>query len=261
MSGLYVCLQGYLKNIHQISSATVIIHHLSSPEQEGLRSIKPEQAFFYNGSTFKGTIFYKSSMKYCSFKRCEFHFIEFRNVNFRGCKFRGSDFKNVIFENCILEKADFTDATFVNVYYINTDVSKARKLYSRDGISPINEQSVSVKPSSDLQLALKACKNNLFILSSDTLFKKKKNRYSTALKRELKTLSKSERKAFQRQLQKEATSPTYLLSCVNLKRLLDNYSEKEVANGLMFAAQEISKPFSSVSYFIPYIHKASSSSI
>ena len=130
-------------------------------------------------------------------------------MNFRGCKFRGSDFKNVIFENCILEKADFTDATFVNVYYINTDVSKARKLYSRDGISPINEQSVSVKPSSDLQLALKACKNNLFILSSDTLFKKKKNRYSTALKRELKTLSKSERKAFQRQLQKEATSPTY----------------------------------------------------
>ena len=45
---------------------------------------------------------------------------------------------------------------------------------------------------------------------------------------------------------------------VSIIRLLDNFTESEVAQGLHLATLSIDKDFSSLSYFIPYIKKANS---
>lgn len=71
-------------------------------------------------------------------------------------------------------------------------------------------------------------------------------------------MSKQERKSLQRKRQEELIlHPKQLaLHKVNIIRLLDNYTEDEIARGLHLAATTIDKDFSSLSYFIPYIKKA-----
>ena len=100
--------------------------------------------------------------------------------------------------------------------------------------------------------------HNPYIVSSGTIFYKKKGHISNAQKRAEKSLSKQERKSLQRKRQEELIlHPKQLtLHKVNIIRLLDNYTENEIARGLHLAATSIDKDFSSLSYFIPYIKRA-----
>lgn len=74
--------------------------------------------------------------------------------------------------------------------------------------------------------------------------------------------SKNE-KRLQRERQKELlTHPKQMsLYKVNIIRLLDNFTEDEIAKGLHLAATSIDKNFSSLSYFIPYIKKANNTAL
>ena len=110
----------------------------------------------------------------------------------------------------------------------------------------------------DNHKAILHCKKNKYILESDTLFYKEKHRLSNAKKRELKELSKAERKRLQRQM--EVKEKSWLINKVNIIRLLDVYSEDEIAKGLDLAAEGIDRSFGSLSYFLPYIRKVGKTS-
>lgn len=73
-------------------------------------------------------------------------------------------------------------------------------------------------------------------------------------------MPKQERKRLQRERQTKLLAQAKQMSFnkVSIIRLLDNFTESEVAQGLHLATLSIDKDFSSLSYFIPYIKKANS---
>lgn len=212
----------------------------------------------FTNSIFYGNNFYKATMKYCGFNGCKFSFIEFKSTNFRGCRFKGAHFENVIFENCNLSNTHFQGATFKNVYFTNTGLKSAKGIKDTDLLTRINNHNLKLSLNAETLEAINECKTNPYIVSSGTIFYKKKGRLSNAQKRIEKSLSKQERKQLQRKRQEELLlHPKQLtLHKVNIIRLLDNYTEEEIAQGLHLAATFIDKDFSSLSYFIPYIKKA-----
>lgn len=212
----------------------------------------------FSNSVFFGNNFLKATIKYCGFNGCKFDFIEFKSTNFRGCRFKGAHFENVLFENCNLSNTHFQGATFKNVYLTNTSLKTAHGIKDTNLLININNHNLTLSLSSSVLAALEACKNNSFIVNSGTIFFTKKGRLSNSQKRKEKLLSKQERKKLQkeRQIKMLNSSKQLTLHKVNILRLLNNYSEDEVAKGLHLAAQSIDKNFSSVSYFLPFIKKA-----
>lgn len=212
----------------------------------------------FTGSLFYGNNFNKACMKYCGFNGCTFRFIDFKNTNFRGSRFKGAVFENVLFDNCNLENADFHGAKFRNVYYSNTSLKKTKGISNPEVLKRLSKHSANINLGENLVKAILHCKKNKYILESDTLFYKEKHRLSNAKKRELKELSKAERKRLQRQM--EAKEKSWLINKVNIIRLLDVYSEDEIAKGLDLAAEGIDRSFGSLSYFLPYIRKVGKTS-
>lgn len=211
----------------------------------------------FTNSVFYGNDFYKATMKYCGFNGCKFSFIEFKSANFRGCRFKGAYFENVIFENCNLSKTHFQEATFKNVYFTNTSLKEARGIKNADMLARINDYNLKLTMSSELLEAIEMCKTNPYIISSGTVFYKKKGRLNYSKKKSWKTLSKQEKMFVREQQKKLLADPKQLsLHKVNIIRLLDNYTEDVIAKGLCLAATSIDKNFASLSYFIPYIKKA-----
>lgn len=209
----------------------------------------------FKNSKFYGNNFNKAILKYCTMNGCEFKFIEFKNTNFRGSKFIGAHFENVIFQNCKLNKCTFKNSTFKNVYYSNTSLGDIKGI-SKDNNSliRINNQNIPLTISKELSTSLELCKKNKYIMRSDTLFYKKKNRLSNSQKKIEKSLTKLERKNLQRQRQK-LQSTSFQLNKVNIIRLLNVYDEQTLSKGLSLAATSIDREFYSLSYFIPYIKK------
>lgn len=212
----------------------------------------------FTNSVFYGNSFYKATMKYCGFNGCKFNFIEFKSTNFRGCRFKGAYFENVIFENCNLSNTHFQGATFKNVYFTNTNFKSARGIKDINLLTRINNHNLKLSLSAEILESINECKTNPYIVSSGTIFYKKKGCLSNSQKRAEKLLSKQERKELQRKRQEELVlHPKQLtLHKVNIIRLLDNYTEEEIAKGLHLAAISVDKDFSSLSYLIPYIKKA-----
>lgn len=212
----------------------------------------------FTNSKFYGNNFLNAKMTYCGFNGCNFDFIEFKNVNFIGCKFTGAHFENILFDNCNLSNTSFKEATFKNIYYTNTSFKQLKEVSSSKNLSRINNQNIKISLSEELINAINKCKTNDFILSSHTLFYKRKNRLSNVQKKYEKTLSKTERKNLQRKRQEQLLKhpKPYLINKMNILRMLDIYSEVELAKGLHLAATEINNNFYSLSYFIPFIKKA-----
>lgn len=215
----------------------------------------------FTRSLFYGNNFFNAKMKYCGFNSCKFNFIEFRNTNFRGCRFKGAQFENVIFINCNLSNTNFQDASFKKVYYYNTSLKNIKGLKNKSFITKVIDNDVDlITFIPELQKAIKLCMKNRYIVDSNTIFYIKKRRLTNAQKKENKSLPKQERKCIQRNLQKEITrfSKQISLCKINIIRLLDNFTQNELAKGLILASKHIDKNFSSLSYFIPFIKKANS---
>ena len=164
----------------------------------------------------------------------------------------------MIFENCNLSNTHFQGATFKNVYFTNTSLKSARGIEDTNQLTRINNHNLKLSLKPETLEALSECKANPYIVSSGTIFYKKKRHLSNARKKAEKALSKQERKCLQRKRQKELLlhPKQLMLHKVNLVRLLDNYTEDEIAKGLHLAAESIDKEFCSLSYFIPYIKRA-----
>lgn len=214
----------------------------------------------FTNSIFYGNNFYKATMKYCGFNGCKFSFIEFKSVNFRGCRFKGAHFENVIFENCNLSNTHFQNATFQNVYLVNTSLKSAKGIQDKDILTNITNSSLKLSLTPQLLEVIEESKTNPYIIASGTIFQKKKGHLSNAQKRAEKLLPKQERKRLQRERQTKLLAQAKQMSFnkVSIIRLLDNFTESEVAQGLHLATLSIDKDFSSLSYFIPYIKKANS---
>ena len=114
-------------------------------------------------------------MKYCEFNGCKFNFVEFRSSNFRGSRFKGAHFENVIFDNCDLSDTCFQGATFKNAYFINTSVKKVKGIKDTDLLTKISNHSLEITFTSELLEAINECKDNPYILSSKTIFLRKKD--------------------------------------------------------------------------------------
>ncbi len=214
----------------------------------------------FTGSVFYGNNFFKARMKYCGFNGCTFQFIEFNKTNFRGSRFKGAIFRNVWFNNCNLQGASFHGASFFNVLYTNTNISKAKGVPQSECLVRINHNTTKFQLSQQLYEAILSCKSNQFILKSGTLFYKQKNRLSNAKKRALKQMPKADRKEYQRQIQLHIDKKNNLqIHQINLERLLLAYSEKAIIAGLHDASNSINKDFSSLSYFVPYLERATKS--
>lgn len=181
----------------------------------------------FTGSVFYGNNFFKARMRYCGFNGCTFQFIEFNKTNFRGSRFKGAIFRNVWFNNCNLQGASFHDASFFNVLYTNTNISKAKDVPQSECLVSINHKTTKFQLSQQLYEAVLSCKSNQFILKSGTLFYKQKNNLQ--------------------------------IHQINLERLLLAYSEKAIIAGLHDASNSINKDFSSLSYFVPYLERATKS--
>lgn len=209
----------------------------------------------FTNSIFYGNSFYKATMKYCGFNGCKFSFIEFKSVNFRGCRFKGAHFENVIFENCNLSNTHFQ-----NVYLVNTSLKSAKGIQDKDILTNITNSSLKLSLTPQLLEVIEESKTNPYIIASGTIFQKKKGHLSNAQKRAEKLLPKQERKRLQRERQTKLLVQAKQMSFnkVSIIRLLDNFTESEVAQGLHLATLSIDKDFSSLSYFIPYIKKANS---
>lgn len=149
------------------------------------------------------------------------------------------------------------------MYFTNTSLKNARGIKDTDSLTRINNHNLKLSFSPQLLEAINECKTNPYIISSGTIFYKKKGRLSNAQKKAEKSLPKQERKRLQRERQKELlTHPKQMsLYKVNIIRLLDNFTEDEIAKGLHLAATSIDKNFSSLSYFIPYIKKANNTAL
>ena len=197
----------------------------------------------FTNSIFYGNSFYKATMKYCGFNGCKFNFIEFKSVNFRGCRFKGAYFEN---------------ATFKNVYLVNTSLKSARGIQDKNILTNITNSSLKLSLTPQLLEAIDESKINPYIMASGTIFQKKKGHLSNAQRRAEKLLPKQEQKHLQRERQVKllAQAKQMPFNKVNIIRLLDNFTECEVAQGLHLATMSIDKDFLSLSYFIPYIKKA-----
>ncbi len=212
----------------------------------------------FTNSIFYGNSFYKATMKYCGFNGCKFNFVEFKSVNFRGCRFKGAHFENVIFENCNLSNTHFQNATFKNVYLVNTSLKSTRGIQDKNILTNITNSSLKLSLTPQLLEAIDESKTNPYIIASGTIFQKKKGHLSNAQRRAEKLLPKQEQKHLQRERQTKLLAQAKQMSFnkVNIIRLLDNFTECEVAQGLHLATISIDKDFLSLSYFIPYIKKA-----
>lgn len=79
-------------------------------------------------ASFYGTLFNKSTLKYCNFGGAQFESIEFVNCNFKGSGFLGAKFVNCLFQNCSFDKTNFKNASFTNCFVEGSKFKGAKNL-------------------------------------------------------------------------------------------------------------------------------------
>lgn len=184
-----------------------------------------EQSDSYNTqftrSNFSYVNFSKSKMKYCGFNGAIFEETEFKNSNFRGSRFKGAKFKNALFYHTNLSKTNFEDVEFENTVFIGTSLKQPRGI-SKNTLGIIYYSNLpNVSLSQKVERAIKNSLDNSYILKSEVIrFKKKKK-----------------------------------LNTINIIKLLNNFTEKELIYGLKKAKDDINNDFYTLSYLINFISK------
>lgn len=170
-------------------------------------------------SNFSFVNFDQVSMKYCGFNGALFCGSEFKNSNLRGSRFIGAVFKDTIFYNTKLHNVNFKNAKFENVIFISTSVRESKFISnSTPGITFYNSvPEIGMKL--EFKEAIDCTNNNIYIKKSEILFYKKAKK----------------------------------LNSINIIRLLNEFSESELTEGLIAASKEINKDFFTLSYLTKYI--------
>ena len=178
----------------------------------------------FTRSDFTFVNFEKAIMKYCGFNGATFHGAEFKNTNLKGSRFKGSSFRDTIFYHTNLAKTDFSGAVFENVVFIGTNVRNIQGIsQTASGIS-VHSSIPAVQLTDNLRAALFGTKRNAYIVRSGVL-----------------CLDRGDQ-----------------LFLVNIKRLLDRFTEDELTTGLKLATQQIRTNFYTLSYLIAFFDRAGS---
>lgn len=199
----------------------------------------------FQDSLFNSCSFFKAKFKYCNFDGCRFCFTDFSKTNLAGSTFKNAVFENCLFDTCVLSSTDFEGASFFNTYAIHTE----GVLTEAEGLVNADIEKVNPELSASMQKALDACRKNPAIIRSKTLFlpQKVKEKKGPLLKQSRK---KEQRKRLENQYSLDRPMEYHK---INLARLLTLYGPEKTAAGLLKAADSISRDFTNLSYFIPYM--------
>ena len=169
----------------------------------------------FAGSNFNFSSLRGAHFKSCNFFGCSFKDTEFVGTNCKKSKFKNAKFEGTLFEGVNLNGADFRGATFRNVVFIGTDLSQVQHLdVKAEGIT-IYEQMPPLNISPELEEVLKVAMQNPFIKQSRVLDTK-----------------------------------DGAMHTVNVMRLLQHFSEKELIKGFKIILPRLEKEFYTLSYLI-----------
>ncbi|MGL4570802.1 MAG: pentapeptide repeat-containing protein [Clostridium sp.] len=174
----------------------------------------------FSGSNFNYASFRGAHFKSCDFFECSFEWAEFIASNLKKSKFKKTTFKDVVFEAVNLDGADFTGAKFENVIFLDTDISKAVNLKFKDDQVTILEEMPVLEISEKLESAIKLAMTNEFIKKSRVLDTKDGD-----------------------------------INAISVMRLLENFKEKALIEGLNIAYDRIDKDFCTLSYIIKSLER------
>ncbi len=162
---------------------------------------------------FRGSI-----MTYCCFKRSKFEGVEFLGTNLRNSNFESAYFKDVVFVGALLDNCKFKSAQFNNVLFVNTNISYCKNLETDCNGITFCSQYPKVNISSNLK---------------DVLEELKENNYITKFK----VLHLSTKK----------------YNHLNIKLLLDEFSEEKLIKGLRKAKDKINRDICTLSCLTKFL--------
>lgn len=169
-------------------------------------------------SNFDFASFRGAHFKACDFYEASFNYSEFTGTNLKKSKFKRAIFRNAVFEGVNLDEADFYDARFYDCIFIDTDVTKAESLKFTKAQVKVFEKMPELEISAELEEAIKEAMTNEFIKRARVLDTK------------------------------EGT-----ISPISVMRLLAEFKEKFLIDGLKIAASKIERDFCTLSYIITAI--------
>lgn len=169
----------------------------------------------FSESNFNFTSFRGAHFKSCNFYGCTFKSAEFIATNFKKSKFKNAKFENVIFDSVNLEGVDFKGAKFINTIFLSTDISKAINLNLSDSEVKIYDEMPKLEISEKLEEAIKTAMTNPYVKKSRVLDTKDGN-----------------------------------INPISVMKLLENFKEKALVDGLNIMAERLDKDFCTLSYII-----------
>lgn len=173
----------------------------------------------FSGSNFDFASFRGAHFKTCDFYECSFMYSEFIGANLKKSKFKRATFRNAVFEGVNLEGVDFYDARFYDCIFIDTDITKAENMKFTNTQVKIFDKMPEFEMSQELQSTIKdAIARNEFIKKSRVLDTKDGS-----------------------------------INTVSIMRLLKEFKEKFLIDGLKIAIEKIERDFCTLSYIITAI--------
>ncbi|WP_052098197.1 pentapeptide repeat-containing protein [Paenibacillus stellifer] len=169
----------------------------------------------FNHVNFRGAIITSSS-----FKKCKFNGVEFLGTNLKRCNFEGAHFKNTIFVGALLEGCKFKNATFENVIFVNMNFENVKFLNLSNPQIKILKEYPKIVASVDLQTILDDLIGNRFISTYKVLH-----------------------------------TSTKKINHLNLKILLETFSEENLIKGLEILKVKNTKDIYTVSSLINYLKR------
>ncbi|MFV0520089.1 MAG: pentapeptide repeat-containing protein [Lachnospirales bacterium] len=228
---------------------------------------KNKLVVFYD-CIFISTIFSNSKVEECSFVNCSFKNIEFERVIFDKNTFKKCEFESIFFHNCKYENNQFLECTF----------EKSVEYPHFNNIIDVNNNEFQHEISLELDKAIDCHRLHKHIRESDTILKKKKQRLSKKVTKQLKKIKKNDRDRLgltkKQRLAENAKRKKERVALQNqsyqdsqigknrevdeaiLQFLLGKYTEQELINGFNYSMEHINFKFNSLSYLIKFIDES-----
>mgnify|MGYP001191720408 CR=1 FL=1 len=221
----------------------------------------------FENCIFEQTKFNEAKITQCLFKNCIFKNFEFYKVAF----------SNVSFENCIFENILFNLSSFNSYIFDKRNTFKHTIFYPSNLLGIDNY--IHNNTTEDIQKIIENYKSNIYILQSNTIFKKTRgnNYFTKSIKKELKKItpkealklkiSKKQRlseNAKRKEKRNQLLRKSYEDSLIGKNRKIDDgiilffskkYTLLELDQGFKYASENIKVKFSNLSILLKYIDK------
>lgn len=174
----------------------------------------------FSGSNFNFASFRGAHFKSCDFFGATFESAEFIATNLKKSKFKKAKFENAIFEGVTLDGADFSGAEFKNVIFVGTDISKAVNLKFNEEEVKIFDDMPEIEIGENLKNAVSIAMENEYVKRSRLLDTKDGG-----------------------------------INTLSIMRLLENFKEKTLVDGLKILGDRLDKDICTLSYIVKALNK------